>query len=458
MNFNKYFHRSLISLGAILLIGLSGSAEAITGGCVIAKTLNAGTVTQNPYQFCEIGSYGTKCTSIALGAPGAFSWYGMVGTPTALCPQGQGYMTLVTGNYAPQGLNVYPRYLVVGVTYAPPGPQSFVTYSTAGTVGTTVSNSNSFSSMTTVSTSGTIGPLHGVDGGKATATTSAAISQSSTNSTSTTLSVQNTSTTKTSGPSNANSPVNHDYDIVWVWLNPVAQYLVTTSPVNSVVFEGFGFDMADEPEADIWPVYVGELNGHFAMEAGTTAEFARSWASNGKYFPAGDSPAVTAADYANILAADPFTNAGYSFAVNNSASPVTTTDGRFSLASNAQGAAPQIDYVPGLTQTYSLATSNSSTTGSGSSNSLGTTFSIDLSETSSTSFATFTSELKISNQLTWTHTQNASVMKSTMYTNALSISGPCTTPAGCTPAYAGPSVFDVYQDNIWGTFYFDAIR
>ncbi len=457
MRSNNFSIRPSI-LSAALLIGLSSSAEAITGGCILTGTLKAGTVTQSPYQACMIGGYGTKCTSIALSTPGPFSWYGMIGTPTLNCPQGQGYQTLVTGDYEPQGVYLYPRYIIVGVTYAPPGPQSFVTYSTSGTVGTTLSSSSSFSSATSVSNSLSAAPPKGIDAGKATTTVSASVTQTSTNSNSTTLSIQNTSSNKTMGPTNAYGPVNHDYDIVWVWLNPVAQYTVTTSPVKSIQFQGFGFDMADEPTEDIWPVYVGELNGHFAMEAGTTAEFTRSWASAGKYFPAGDGPAITAADYPDILAADPFTNSGYAFAVNNSLNPVTTTDSRFSLAGNAAGAIQQVDYVPGLTQTYSLATSNASTTGSGATHSFSTTFSVDTSATYDGEYVSLTADLKISNKLTWTHMQNSSVMKSTAYTNALSISGPCTTPAGCSPAYTGLSVFDVYQDNIWGTFYFDGIR
>ncbi len=438
-----------------LLLGLSNGAHAIGGACVMPEKMNVGTVTQSPLKVCYAG----YCTSVILPTPGPFSGPVFVGTTNVACPEGQGYQITVTGTYAPQGVVVYPRYVIVGVTYAPPGPQSFVTYSASGTVGTTLTSNNSFNSTTTasVSTSGS-GSLLGFSGGKATATVSTTLKQTSSTSNSTTLSVQNTSTTKTAGPSNAYAPVDHDYDIIWVWLNPVAQYVVTTTPTNSVQFEGFGFDMADEPTADVWPVYVGELNGHFAMEAGTSAEFTRAWAANGKYFPAGDGPAITAADYANMLAADPFTNSAYSFSVNSSSNPVTTTDGRFSLASSAQGAVQQVDYVPGVTTTYSLATSNSSTTGSSAQHSFSTTFSVDVSFASNALFLGFASDLKASEMLTWTHTQGSSVTTSTLYSNALSVSGPCTTPAGCSPAYTGPSIFDIYQDNVWGTFYFDPIR
>jgi hypothetical protein len=317
-----------------------------------------------------------------------------------------------------------------------------------GTVGTTVSSGSSFGSTTSVSASVSgSGGISGFASGKVTATVTAAATQSNSTSNSTTLSLQTNSTTKTGGPTNAYAPVNHDYDIIWLWLNPVAQFNVTSGSTNEVTFTGFGFDMADEPQMDIWPVYVGELNGHFAMEAGTQAEFTRSWAASGKYFPAGDAPAITSADYANILAADPFTG-NYTFAVNNSVSPVTTTDGRFSLASSSQGASQQIDYVPGLSQTYSLATSNSSTTSNSTSHSFSETFSVDTSAEGGAAVANFLSDLKVSNQLTWTHTQGNSTTKSTTYTNALSVSGPCSTAAGCNPAYTGLSVFSIYQDNI----------
>jgi hypothetical protein len=54
-----------------------------------------------------------------------------------------------------------------------------------------------------------------------------------------------------------------------------------------------------------------------------------------------------------------------------------------------------------------------------------------------------------SNTFIWTHTWLNTLTTITTLSDALHVSGP-----PITPAYSGPVEFDVYQDNLFGTFVF----
>lgn len=49
---------------------------------------------------------------------------------------------------------------------------------------------------------------------------------------------------------------------------------------------------------------------------------------------------------------------------------------------------------------------------------------------------------------------NSTITDTNMQTDQLQITGPGCTGSPCNPAYSGPGEFDVYQDNIYGTFMF----
>jgi hypothetical protein len=127
---------------------------------------------------------------------------------------------------------VNPKYVIVGVTYAPPGPSSSVTYANSTLVGNTTKISNSFKSgvKTSILISGTISAWTIVGGArsKITGTDSTEYTQTSSNTSTVTISKQNTVSDKTSGTGGAFFPVNHDYDTIWLWLNPLV--LLTTDP------------------------------------------------------------------------------------------------------------------------------------------------------------------------------------------------------------------------------------
>ena len=168
--------------------------------------------------------------------------------------------------------HVNPKYIVVGVTYAPPGHLSTVAYGHSTSLGTTTANSSSFAhgltesvsigGMTGECTGGIDGPIFGFFAGVC--VTGARESSSYTQQSNSSLSVSVVNKTSvlntTSGTPNDFIPINHDYDIVWLWLNPIASFTYVTP--GNIQWNGFGFDGTDMPGLDIWPVLLGYLNGH----------------------------------------------------------------------------------------------------------------------------------------------------------------------------------------------------
>ena len=187
---------------------------------------------------------------------------------------------------APQYVQGYinPKYIVLGVTYAPPGPQSSVTYTNSTGVGITNSISSSLSSGTTYSVS--ITQQVGIGGWKQGTTVgySNSAEQMTTDGQTTTLNWSVSDTKISHGTPTAvvngdfTSPVNHDYDVIYVWLNPV---VVLSLAPGSVIWNGYGYDATDQNGMDIVQIPLGYLNGHFGpMPSNLLYSMSRSWAAN----------------------------------------------------------------------------------------------------------------------------------------------------------------------------------
>ena len=354
---------------------------------------------------------------------------------------------------------ISPKYVILGVTYAPPGPQSSVTYSTSNLVGTTTSLTNSFSGSANVSVSVSAGIMAFGSGGSITGTESTTYSQSSGSSSSVTASKASTESNMTTGTGNAFSPVNHDYDIIWLWLNPLVLFSFTTGP-TVLQWNGYAYDPADPAVAmDVYPVSVGYLNGHFGPNVSVANVLARSWATD-EVWPAGNGPGLTAADEAAILGADPFSNSSYTFTLASGVNPPTTVDGRFELAGGTLS--PTIfDYVqcePGggdcLTQTYTNTYQATTTTGKQTSRTVQQEFALEEDASASIFAASIKVVVKESSTLTWTSTWQSTITTTSTQTDELTIASPPCSGDPCNPSYAGPGEFDVYTDNIYGTFVF----
>jgi hypothetical protein len=164
---------------------------------------------------------------------------------------------------------------VVGVTYAPPGSSSYVQYTGTNSVGNTTTISSSFSNDVgfSVSVQNTVGIQGWGPTGTVNGTSSTDYTQGSSNSTTTTLSKLTSLSYKTSGTGNAFSPMDSDYDMIWLWLNPVV--LLTYTPATSgttagIQWNGYGYDTNDPSgtqQPDVYPVLAGYLNGDFGNPA-----------------------------------------------------------------------------------------------------------------------------------------------------------------------------------------------
>ena len=253
----------------------------------------------------------------------------------------------------------------MGITYAPPGPSSSITFTDTNYVGNTTDVTVQVSQSEKINLSATAGPgkeSGGQSGGGSSipilgwlqgaanlsATAGYESTQTTTNENSFTVSTQTSNSWQTGGTPNAFAPVDHDYDTVWLWLNPTLVVTADMSNLNApIAWNGYGYDAADPTNApDIYPVIVGWMNGHIAIPEEVTNYLARSWTSNESLFwPNGDSAALNQTDYANIAAADPFNNANYTVLFPSPcSSPCTTTDGRFTAAVSQGGSAEFVTY------------------------------------------------------------------------------------------------------------------
>jgi hypothetical protein len=382
-----------------------------------------------------------------------------------------------------------PKYLIMGVTYAPPGGNtgSSVSYADTNFVGNTSTIGSSFSQNYTYSVSvcggscGGGGGIPGVQaGGSVTGTTSQSWTQSSNSSNTITLSKQQTLTQLTPGTPNVYSPFNHDYDIVWVWLNPVVFFsmpITNTQTSGSITWNGYGYDFTDPlHEIDLWPIYVGYLNGDFKKSNGTPCyaidptcdpqdadALSRGWVTT-QTFASGQTAAITAADLTNICAADPFCpNPGYVVSLESGVTPPTTTDQRYTL-SEFENETPQSiaykqaapDSTKGETEIYNDQYSTTTSASQGGSYSYQLGFGMEEKFGGSFFGIGVQYDMKQGWSFTWTDTWQNTVTNTSTQTDIATITGPpCPAAvAPCVPVYTEPHEFAVYQDDLYGTFMF----
>lgn len=152
---------------------------------------------------------------------------------------------------------INPKYVVVGVIYAPPGSKSFVTYTNSKTISSTSAVTDTFISSFTQTVKVTQpGGLFGFLGGSQTTTNSTTLTQQSQNSNSVTASETTTSGLQLFGPGPSNNcgsnagdfiGVDHDCDQIRVWINPAMLFTLTNNGEDSPVVQwnGYGFSALD---------------------------------------------------------------------------------------------------------------------------------------------------------------------------------------------------------------------
>jgi hypothetical protein len=362
-------------------------------------------------------SFGNKITSsntsdhapvlCAYGRILAIGWKG--GGDNINVAQASNYDVIGTGR---------PRYKVLALIYSPPGTNggkasSYVEYGTSSTTGTTTSTSASFKDGVDVTAS------VGVNLPVVKLGASGEFSASKTTTNTDTLDIKKTTTTtiRVTGP--AEDGINHDHDLFYLWLNPLIN--LDLDPENNIVWSL----VVDGPTMNLQYVYVGWLKNPATMPPGVASEL--------------KSAGLTAQDYQEILALNPFTQ-------------VTEMIHPYVDLSRYLPTTQSFPYIPPLTANDPVATLTdtiSDTVTISRAHSIQTQYSVSMSL--SASFGgdkdLLSGSLKADGSLTWTDTSTTTSTNSSTQSATVSVGGPAF-------GYSGPTDVLVYWDCIYNSFLF----
>jgi hypothetical protein len=232
---------------------------------------------------------------------------------------------------------VFPKYQVLGVIYAPPGSASSVTYSQSEMVGSSTSISSNFSQNYNYSLSiGAESQFLGWSSFSASASSGSGWGFQTSNSNSVAIQTTKGNSVATAGPVSSALGVNHDNDIIYILLNPVAPATNVNTSSTGGTFTWAGIaanscDMTDSsdqmnvfqtvggcdpnqyPFADIvgipvWclknPYYPGQSCAQWLPYTSRSWDKAQWGTDQSTGLPLG--PMLTLRDYADILSQDPF--------------------------------------------------------------------------------------------------------------------------------------------------------
>jgi hypothetical protein len=333
--------------------------------------------------------------------------------------------------------SVNPNYEVAAVYYAPPGSQSFADYSQTTMVGTSTSIENSFESS--VSQSVTFGSTGGsiFGSGSYSATAGTSLSQVQDSSKSIDISYQQGQGYKIYGPTSDALGLYHPADQVAVWLNPQANLTLSTGAVK---WTSYSWDSRD-PARNIDVVYltVYELQNPSWIEANYPT-FYNNVLEKANWNPSGG---LTSIDFSDIAAHDPYSNGNPSPDPTRYQGPVNGSTISY-VGPGCPTCQPSAWY---WNSNFQVTNSQGQQANKTSSLSFGITekFSIfgDMLSASLQNSSTFTWTNK------WSSTQSSKVTKAA----TVNIVGPA-----YGSGYNGPTQFNMYQDNIYGTYMFYPVQ
>jgi hypothetical protein len=388
----------------------------------------------------------TTVVDVTLDAPRAFHDATTIPSGAVILSGGYSGATVLastdeyTFNQVSGSMN--PKYLILGVFYAPPGSKSNVNYQNNTSVGTTSTLSSTFANTVgySVAIEGGINILTFASG--VTGTNSYNYTQQSSSSHMVTINKTASATDEVTGPTSDAAGIDHDYDIFAVWLNPMVN-LSFVSP-NSVLWNGYSVNPAD-PEGqlgqpDVLFLTAGQLKNPQTIGTYDQEALQRSWDTTGL-------GGMLSSDYANILALDPFVaNPGYDPSVPDP----TTNLYRYSLDTNG----PPWQYATGVTQAYTQGSTTTVTNQTGGMD----TYQLGFSLSATTDVGAFDGDflgasgkvtVTATNTTTWTDTQTNSKATGTGSQASVTIVGPAS-----TAGYSGPGQLVVWQDMLYNTFMF----
>jgi len=442
------------------------SASATINGCYYNSScfncqFVGGTSSNGPFSAqwpSNMSVYANNYIPVSFNPSSAGTYSGSVSGKYYSASTGRYFTFTITGSgqYAAPGF-VNPKYVIASIEYAPPGLSSSASYGNNTVVGTSTTVSSSFSNKATQSVSISSGGA--IPGFTTNHTTTNSNSYTQGQDTSSSVAVSQMSSL-TTGVNGVETPAgtNHDDDLMRVWLNPIFTFGVdnTSNPIT-VIWTGYGYDLNDSaayPYMELVDVKMGCLNGHFSPSDSNCSYFfgraQRTWAHNNQD---GSGPGLTGngaacvagsgSDICNILAADPFSNPNYAPTFNPPS--ISTVDGRFT-ACNTTNCSQTISATPGgftqYSQGYTTTTAQSQT----SRYTYSQTFAVEDQFKGTGWLSGFNASLASSNELTWSHQFSQATNNSQSQIASFTIKP--------SSSYTGPGGFDVYQDNVFGTFIF----
>lgn len=335
-------------------------------------------------------------------------------TPQGYCCGARGTTTysgswIATGPVLLYGTAV-AKYIVLTVVYAPPGTNgghstSSVSYSAGSTTGTTTSASQSFKVSNSLSFEASGGFLGNGGGGGL----SFGFSNDTTDTQSLDIKKSLNSNIGRNGPSQ--DGINHDEDAIYLLLNPTVNLSVSSSSASWLLANS---------SSPIQYVYVGWLNGHTPMPPNIATVLG--------------SAGITSSDYPVILARDPLASGG------------TIDPNRFVPLNTTFPYEPpyaSTDPVPVITTTISDASTQTTTS------EVTDTYTVGLTLSSTGSILDFEKDtLKDTASWEWTNKSTQSSSAESAQTASVTIGGPAF-------GYTGPTVLEVYEDQIYHTFAFN---
>lgn len=404
--------------------------------CTTTKT---GTQTLTPSSG-KVPSRVYNSTTQAL----TYTWHGVypfyLGTNNA--PQAAQCTISHTGDWG----WMRPKYEVVGLVYAPPGANSTVTYTSGFQSGTGTMTTNTYSSAYTEKDTLTIGSgglISAIASGSVTATYATGWGQTQESSNSFALSDTYTTGLVQPGPASSALGVDHDYDVVYVWLN--AEELVGIGG-NVISRNGYGWDTRDSAATvcgaagitgmDVVAITIGQLRGTQAIPTDLQCRLNRVWDSA--------LGGLTSTDMLEIAQADPFFS-------NPQFNPNTANSARYELPNGRNLIMNYIPAAPGAqpsTYTYTASYTTTSTQGQSATDTHSRSWSLDASATVDY-YVKITAAMNYSATYTTTNKNSSTITSGTSQGASFSITGPAS-----TDNYTGPTAIQVWKDNVYGTFMF----
>jgi hypothetical protein len=337
---NTYRRRAFLEstfFVAVLLSVLSGRAYAIH----VTTYHYVGTVGPTVTQLCDItggtfssayeyeanaqsmtsSSGGELCVTLAKGTTLTGDFYILYNDPSGVASY-IFYGTAATANVVGQ-----PKYAIVGMFYAPPCSSgksaSSVVYGSSNQLKVDNSLTNEFTQSESVALSGSValGDIPITIG----STLTYGWSAGTTTGTDVAVTTSSSESYTIDGCLGVDG-INHIYDIIWVWLDPVVPYYLPTSTSSDIFVLGIGSDPRDPVShqtsaPDVVALSVTQIQKLIAVlnadqtptptntgiSASTLQELQRTWDTTWVTNSGGEpGPGLVAADYEDILNADPF--------------------------------------------------------------------------------------------------------------------------------------------------------